>query len=111
MPIVLFGNGWGTNAALYSSNLFGQNTFYAIDNEWVTILAQAGLVGAVLLAALFPLVMLRGRTAYVPLLIAVLAMFFSFDVLLWAAPALVVGLIVSEESRRKSTTRLPSPTH
>ncbi|WP_248704999.1 O-antigen ligase [Curtobacterium sp. MWU13-2055] len=80
----VFGSGWGSAENLYQRNVLINDNFYAIDNQFTTILATAGIVGLLLFLCLVAVVFRTDPTAR--LAIATFAvMGLSFDVLSWVA--------------------------
>lgn len=88
---VLLGNGFYSAPALFKAGLLQEGTFYAIDNQLVSTLAEGGIVGVALLVVGIVAAAARGRGAVLPL-VAVVFFFFTFDVLTWPAGAALFGL-------------------
>lgn len=94
---VLIGSGWGANAELYSSGIIQASGSNAIDNQWVTALAHGGVLGCTALLWFAYASLRRARFSYRPALLASFVMFFSFDLLTWLMPAILIGFLVSGE--------------
>lgn len=96
---LLFGNGYFSAYQLFRQGLLQVGNFFAVDNQFVMTLVEAGLVGLVVLGAIIVLATRRlGRDARLGFL-AVVAFFLTFDVLSWpsgmALFAAFVGLAFS----------------
>jgi uncharacterized membrane protein len=81
---VLFGNGFSSTRRLYDTGILpNSNGFYAVDNQFVSTLAELGLVGLVAIVGVIVWTVLRGDRRFVWAILGALAMFWSFEVLLW----------------------------
>jgi hypothetical protein len=96
IPIAVFGNGWGSNETVFANGLIRQSLSTAIDNQWITTLAQSGLIGVLLLLGFVVVSVARTRRRSMPLVLSGVAMFFSFDIFLWALPSFILALALSE---------------
>lgn len=83
---VLIGSGAGSTESLFMGGLLQAGTFYAIDNQFVSTLAAAGLIGLAVLVILILRALRVGSGSRLPL-VAVVVFFFTFDVLAWPAGA------------------------
>lgn len=83
----LFGSGWNSLPELFAANYLQLDGFLAVDNQVVTAMALGGLVGAIALVAAALYGLARARPAVRPAVAVIFLMFFSFDLLLWFAPA------------------------
>jgi hypothetical protein len=83
----LFGGGLGSVQSLYQQNILVDDGFGAIDDQFVTSLVQAGLIGTACLLAFFILVFVRGGRSTVGLMLVFVLMCFSFDALTWYVSA------------------------
>lgn len=92
---LMIGNGWASTARLFAEGLMQTDGFGAVDNEFVLILAQAGLVGLLLLAGLLLYAVVRATPSYRPMLLAVGATLFVFDVLIWPSAAVLFGMVLA----------------
>lgn len=107
---VFFGSGYWSTQRLTELGLVNVDGFSAIDNQWVSIFAVAGLLGVGLFVAwLWPA--LRWESGYrVPLLMMV-GMFFSFDMLLWPSSlgllAVLIGIGYRSASRDGGPAGIP----
>jgi hypothetical protein len=95
---VLFGNGRNSLGDLASNGVLQSRTFAAVDNNFVSLVAVAGILGLAAIVALVVYGWVRGDRTTRAALIFVLGMFFSFDVTLWASS---FGLLIFMASRRK----------
>lgn len=93
---VLIGNGWRSAQRVFDSGLLQQDRFFAVDNQWVTLLVTAGLAGVAVFAALTVVTIVRAGADLRPAVVALFATFFVYDLLLWpgswALLALFIGL-------------------
>ena len=80
---VLFGNGRASIAQLVGDAAAAQD-ITVVDNNVVTVIAMAGIIGLVALARLIGVGFMRGDRTSRAALIFIVLMFFSFDVSLWA---------------------------
>lgn len=101
---VAFGNGFYSTPSLFRAGLLQSGTFYAIDLQFVSTLAEGGLVALALLFAVIAVALFRGRGALMPLA-AVVFFFFTFDVLTWPAGAALFGLALA--MRHAATDQAP----
>jgi hypothetical protein len=80
---IVWGSGYGSEPSLFSQGFFQQNGFNIVDNQLVTTLATAGIVGLVGLCILFLYTFGIAETQARTLLVFMIAMLFSFDYLRW----------------------------
>lgn len=99
---VVFGHGWIRAEDVYDMGLLVSATgFKAIDNQLIATFITSGFVGLVALVALFAVVLVqsRGGTRYG--LLAIVGLFFVFDVLefpaTWALTALLIGFATTRD--------------
>lgn len=81
----LFGSGIGSQFELYARGLLPQNGFLIVDNQVVTTLGTAGLVGVALLFVLIVVGFLRAPRVARAIILICMAMLFSFDFLVWSS--------------------------
>lgn len=108
----LFGSGFGSARNLYGRGIIDDDGFFAIDNQFVTILASAGVIGFVLFTIFVVRVFLSARTQDRVYFVFLLAVFFGFDVLPSpAAGALFVVFVAGciAESRQMASSSPPVP--
>ncbi|POH60672.1 O-antigen ligase family protein [Arthrobacter glacialis] len=87
----LFGTGWGSAQQNYLDGYFVNDNFFTLDNQFVSVLMATGMVGMIIFMIFLGLAWhRRGIHSWVAF-IALVMMFFGFDVLSWAA---TVGLFV-----------------
>ena len=93
VPTVL-GNGFISARRLYENGTLPYaGGFYAIDNQFVSILVVSGLIGLACVVALFGWCLLRGGGPYRWSVGAILAQFFTFEVLMWPS-SLAITLVI-----------------
>jgi glycosyltransferase involved in cell wall biosynthesis len=104
---VIWGSGFGSEASLFREGFFQQNGFNIVDNQLVTTLGTAGVLGLLGLCAIFiysfSTAGIYGRTA----LIFMTVMLFSFDYLRWHATAVLLFAIMGMSSSMKPKHRDP----
>lgn len=93
IPNVLFGNGWGGADLLYRTRVLLESRSASIDNQFVTTMVESGVVGFLVLIVAIVFAIRNCRREYIAMLVAMVAMFISFDVLLWAMPATLLFFI------------------
>jgi hypothetical protein len=91
---VFLGSGAGSLRSLFAGGLLQQDGFFAVDNQVVTTFAVAGVIGVAGLLAGAGAGLIRGDRATRPAALVVVLMFFSFDVLEWTAPALLLAVLL-----------------
>lgn len=100
----LIGNGVASLPRLFDQQLLQTDGFEVVDNQFVSVLAQAGLIGLIAFAALNLGAVQRAGFALRPGVIAVVASSFVFDWLTWpstaALGALVMGSALSRVGRQ-----------
>lgn len=105
----LLGSGMGSEKSLFLRGLLQTDGFYAIDNELVTVLATAGVVGLVVFLAACLAALLRATPRLRGLLVTVFVMFFSFDVTSWSLGATLLALVLTLALRRPSAAPPADP--
>ena len=95
---VIFGSGYGSTVDLYNSNIFINDLFYTVDNQFVSALSVGGIVGFIALSLLMLRPIFRKgiplETRLAALGIVVLAV--SFDFIFWPVCAALFVLIAQE---------------
>lgn len=89
----MFGSGVGSEARLFAAGALQQNGFNVIDNQAVTTLATQGVLGLIILLAIFLTSFRRGDVIVRSLVIVLFVMLFSFDYLRWPAMVVVAFLV------------------
>ncbi|MEW1976039.1 hypothetical protein AB0301_13345 [Microbacterium profundi] len=102
----LFGGGFGAAGPLYASGVLVNDGFYAIDNQFVTFLAQSGLVGASLVIGAFIAITIRTPRVFMPGWLGLLFMGASFDFMAWYVTA---ALTFSYAAFAMTARREPTP--
>ncbi len=77
----LFGSGFGSAESLYRAGIFDNDGFFAIDNQFVSVLASAGLIGAILFIVFLLGTLRRAPALDRVFLLTLLLVFLGFDVL------------------------------
>lgn len=101
---LLLGNGWYSRGLLFSNGYMKTDGLYAVDNQFVSLLVTAGLVGVVLFLGIFILALRAAvGTVVAPALVAMFCMYFVIDVhdyaLPWSLLCLLIGLASGSASR------------
>lgn len=105
----LLGSGWGSAEKNYLSGYLVNVNFFAVDNQFTTILMATGVIGFTLFVAFLITMFKRTtKTSLMPIL-ALTVMFFSFDVLGWAATGAMFVVFCSELLHRESAQVSPNP--
>ncbi len=91
---VVLGNGYGSTARVMSAGLLQNDGFAAVDNQFVLLLSQGGLLALGALCTLLALGLLRGSPQALPALLCVAATLMVFDVLLWPGASVVLGTVL-----------------
>ncbi|MGN6407158.1 MAG: O-antigen ligase family protein [Curtobacterium sp.] len=103
----LFGSGAGSERSLFLQGLLQADGFYAIDNELVTVLATAGVLGVAIFLLACAVSFFRAAPRMRGVLIVVLVMFFSFDVTTWGVGSSLLALALTLAPRRDDGDVLP----
>jgi hypothetical protein len=101
------GSGMGSERSLFLRGLLQTDGFYAIDNELVTVLATAGVIGLVLFVAACAVAVRRSTPRLRGVLVTVFVMFFSFDVTSWSLGTTLLALVLTLALRRSAAPALP----
>lgn len=98
----LLGTGWGSEKFNYGNDYLINDNFFAVDNQFASVLMSAGAFGLLLFVGGLAWILVHAERRMLPLLGGALMMFASFDVLLWATTgaALVVLLSISSAAPR-----------
>jgi len=109
---VAFGTGWDTEQQLFDRGFLNQNGFDIVDNQFVTTLATFGVLGLVLLIAVFVAAWRSRSRSTRTVVLVVITLAFSFDYLRWASVVvLVFGLLPQDDDAPvESDAPLPTPT-
>ncbi|MEX8058757.1 O-antigen ligase family protein [Microbacterium sp. 16-032] len=106
-PQALIGSGYDVRN-LYTSGYFVNDGFFTIDNQYVSFLAQGGLIGLVLAVTVLVGLTVRSSRRYLPGWIGLLGMGMSFDFMSWYALA-TLTLVYAAIAARPQVTRETSP--
>ncbi len=111
-PQALFGSGYDVRN-LYTSGYFFNDGFYTIDNQYVSFLAQGGLIGFAMAVVFLVGLTVRSSRRYLPGWIGLLGMGMSFDFMSWYALATLtlVFAAIAARSRVPRGTLQPRPAH
>lgn len=103
---ILFGSGLGSIDTLYDQNVIAKwDILRTFDNQYMTSLATAGLVGVLIVCLLMIVGTLRGSRVVKTFTVFAAAMFLSFDWLDWVAPMMVFFLMFGLLEARKNRTK------
>ncbi|TNM61046.1 hypothetical protein FHN55_17695 [Streptomyces sp. NP160] len=108
---VLLGNGFGSVGRLTAEGLLHNDGLTAVDNQYVSLLAQAGLVGLALLLGALLLALTGGRPGLRPAVWCCAVTMMLFDVFTWppavALLMLVLGLSLTPERVERPASPAP----
>ncbi len=93
----LFGSGRGNIDNVFLSGLILNSDFRAVDNQFIYSVASGGILGGVALLALCLILLFRSFSQanfLFPLVAFSLAMFLSFDILVWASSSLLFCVLI-----------------
>lgn len=96
----IFGSGWGSQESLYRRGVLINDGFFAVDNQFTTVLAACGVIGAIALAVLLVKMFVRARGGEKAIVLSMTLMFVSFDVLNWVATGALYILLVALVTRK-----------
>lgn len=102
---LLLGNGWASSARIFDLGLLQNDGLHAVDEQFVLMLSQGGLLALGLLVALLVLAVRGAGRALLPAVLAVAATMLVFDMLAWPSAAALVALVVGAATSR---TRPPA---
>ena len=91
-----FGNGANSTAALFADGRFFSGSFLAVDNQYVLLLAQAGLVGLLLFVAVLIYATVMSVRRLGPLIPMFTLLGLSFDFLQWYATSAVFFIALAD---------------
>jgi hypothetical protein len=111
---IMFGNGWYAREELYNRGLLQLDGFVAVDNQFISLIVSAGLVGLALFVVMMLWSVRRSKSGPLLALLVGLSMFIVFDVnefpATWAVLALLVGYSVSSvRAARKDEAEEAAP--
>ena len=104
----ILGNGAASEPRLFAEGQLQTDGLQAVDNQFVTTFAEAGLVGTILLIGLMAVSILAARDEVLACLLVCLAEFAIFDVLAWPSTLALVVTFVGVASRA-TFTESPRP--
>jgi hypothetical protein len=91
---LLLGNGWASSSRIFDQGLLQNDGLKAVDEQFVLMLSQGGLLALALLVALLVLALRGAGRALLPAVLAVAATMLVFDVLAWPSSAALTALVV-----------------
>ena len=89
-----FGNGIASTVRIFQTGRLQTDGFNVVDNEFVSIQSQAGVLGLVLLALLAFAALTTCQRQLRPAVLIVVSIMFVFDSLLWPSAAAISFLIL-----------------
>lgn len=96
---LLLGNGWASSGRMFAQGLLQTDGLKAVDDEFVLLLSQGGLLSVALLVAMLVLAFRSADRALLPALVAVTATLLVFDMLAWPSAAALVALVLAIATR------------
>jgi hypothetical protein len=106
---LLLGNGWASSNRIFDQGLLQNDGLKAVDEQFVLMLSQGGLLGLALLVLLLVLAVRHAGRALLPALLAVVVTMLVFDMLAWPSAAGLVALLVGCSSARSRDGTSDSP--
>lgn len=91
---VSVGNGYYSEARIFTTGLLPTDGFGAIDDQWVTTLVESGIVGSLLMIAFYAIALKRADRRMRVVLFAMFGMFFTFDALLWPSATVLIATLI-----------------
>lgn len=88
------GNGYYSEARMFTTGLLPTDGFTAIDDQLVTTLSESGIIGSLLMIALYILAMARTNRQMRVVLVSALGVFFAFDIFLWPSSTVLMAVIL-----------------
>jgi len=105
---IVLGNGYFSAPSLFARGLLQQGSFFAIDNQFVTTLVEAGFVGVIALITLC-VVLWMTESRYRILVFATVAFFLSFDLLSWPSAATLFTMTIMFVASQEDPNRANLP--
>jgi hypothetical protein len=97
----IFGTGWGSEQQNYQAGYLINDDFFAVDNQFTSVMMATGLIGFIMFVAATALALSQSRSSTRLALFSLVFMFFSFDVLGWGATTvLFIVLAVNRSAPR-----------
>ncbi|MEU2002079.1 hypothetical protein ACH47B_13405 [Rhodococcus sp. NPDC019627] len=107
---MFIGDGTASTPRLLQAGLLFSNRFLAVDNQFVLILIQFGLIGFVLMCGILVAALSRSSRLTRILLALFVAQFFVFDVLAWPSVAVLLWIAVGLAFSTAPQSEEPMPT-
>jgi hypothetical protein len=101
----LFGSGWGSAKQNYQAGYLINDNFFAIDNQFTTVMMSAGLLGFVLFVAAVALALWQSDASTRLAQFSMVFMFLSFDVLGWGSTAALFIVLAVNKAKRNPVRR------
>jgi hypothetical protein len=95
---LLLGNGWASSSRVFDQGLLQKDGLKAVDEQFVLMLVQGGLLALAALVALLVLAVRGAGRALLPAVLAIGATMLVFDVLAWPSAAALAALLVGAAS-------------
>lgn len=106
MQQVFLGDGASSTPRLFGEGLLQRDGFEAVDNQYVLLLAQSGILGLAVILGLFVAAFRRSSGVLRLMLLGAYAEAMIFDLLTWPSTAFILwALIAVALSREKATRR------
>lgn len=116
LPSVIFGHGFGSTAEAFSNGLLQSDGLATVDNQYVLILYQGGLLGLCLFVAFLARIVARAArsgTGMMPAVLVVIVTMWAYDVVTWpssvALVMMVFGMAVSDRRDDRSAATQEAP--
>ncbi|GEM_PF-4051441 len=104
----LLGSGFNSQSSLFQRSLLQDGNLLVIDNQFVSTLATAGIIGLLALVGLV-FAAFNGRgPSEIAILLAAVSFFFIFDALRWLGPAVFIIVLFFQRSiERRASADTP----
>jgi hypothetical protein len=101
----LFGSGWGSAKQNYQAGYLINDNFFAIDNQFTTVMMSAGLLGFIVFVAAVTLALWQSDSSTRLAQFSMVFMFLSFDVLGWGSTAALFIVLAVNKAKPKPLRR------
>lgn len=109
LPGTLFGNGIASTERMFQSGRLQTDGFNVVDNEFVSIQSQGGILCLILIALLVVLAIAACQRQLRPAVLVVVSIMFVFDSLLWPSAAAITFLVLGLALVPRAAGNAPGP--
>jgi hypothetical protein len=101
----LLGSGWGSAEQNYQAGYLINDNFFAVDNQFTTVMMSAGLIGFIMFVAAVALALSQSDSSTRLAQFSMVFMFLSFDVLGWGATSALFIVLAVDRARPRPGRR------